>query len=226
MRAVVARYRWCQRTRTFGVGARTRGSVGSRRPFAAGWAASRHATGHKSSRRHLRIAMRRQHGIDWLPLVRATTVGALNQHVRGFEIVEVPGMDPGPERVPRTSGRRSGPQPSNGPSVDPSNNNRLKGAPRAVAPGVPDGWIRHADRHRLRTMDASGSSPVPSGVPAYRGSRYGTSATIVFGRAKRRSLRRKAVWLWSRRSHQWRGTNSERTTRIGRAGSWRWSTSR
>ena len=55
---------------------------------------------------------------------------------------------------------------------------------------------------------------------------YGTSATMVLGRVKSRSLRRSAVWLWSRFSHQCCGTNSERTTSTGRVGSCRWSTSR
>ena len=55
---------------------------------------------------------------------------------------------------------------------------------------------------------------------------YGTSATIVFRRVKSRSLSRRAVWLCSRFSHQWRGTNSESTTRTGLDGSCRCSTSR
>src|SRR5258706_8935195 len=41
--------------------------------------------------------------------------------------------------------------------------------------------------------------------------------TIVFGRNKSAAFRRNAVWLCRSHSHQWWGTNSARTTVIGRS---------
>jgi len=82
--------------------------------------------------------------------------------------------------------------------------------------------------HRLVVVEPEGGHPIgilstmdlvravaASGRPdgSYRGTEgpgsastvsrwYGTSATMVLRRAKRRSLSRSAVWLWSRFSHQ------------------------
>ena len=43
--------------------------------------------------------------------------------------------------------------------------------------------------------------------------------TMTFLRKSIAPLMRNAVWLWSTTSHQCRGTNSARTTTVGRVGS-------
>ena len=76
-----------------------------------------------------------------------------------------------------------------------------------IGPDLP-GWILvETDDDGSPTRDAielpDCAPGYPPGAPRYRGLRwYGTSATIVFGRVKRRSFSLRAVWLWSRFSHQ------------------------
>ena len=152
----------------------------------------------------------RRGGMDPKPGGRAGRDHRLAGHGPAWRASRAPGGRGGTRRGHRGHGRSAAvpgqPRVSGGPPPYPGRRGLL--SPRT------DGRVR---RTSPRTA--------PADAAADQSRWYGTSATIVFRRPNRRSLSRRLDWLWSRFSHQWRGTISDRTTTTGRVGSWAWSAS-